>query len=66
MIKIDVEGMEMAVLGGASVLLRECQHATFLHVENNCKKTSRELIELLSGYDYHLYWDVRPLYNPDK
>ena len=66
MIKIDVEGMEIAVLTGATTLLRECQHATFLHVENNCKKNSRQLIQLLSRYDYDLFWDVHPLYNPDK
>ena len=46
-VKIDVEGMEVDVIMGGLDMLREC--SPVIHVENNCKKGSKELIEMLGG-----------------
>ena len=63
-IKIDVEGMEMAVLRGARRTLRQCRPV--LYVENNCKKDSPALIGLLDRMGYAQYWDLQPYFNPDN
>ena len=58
MIKIDVEGMEAAVIRGARETILRCGPMIF--AENEETKTSRELIELLWGLDYDCYWHVTP------
>ena len=63
-IKIDVEGMEIAVLRGARQTLRQCRPV--LYVENNCKKDSPPLIQLLDSMGYTQYWDLQPYFNPDN
>lgn len=62
LIKIDVEGMEAAVIGGAEALIR--RHRPILYVENDRKAKSAALIERLFGLGYALHWDLPPLDNP--
>ena len=61
-LKVDVEGMELNVLRGATNLLSRCH--PILYLENNCKFTSRPVIEFVSSLDYDLYWDIHPYFNP--
>ena len=61
MIKIDVEGMELAVLRGGNTLIRENRPVVF--VENNDAKRSAPLIDHLMSLGYSLYWHFSPFYN---
>jgi len=60
-IKIDVEGMELGVLRGATALLERLRPA--LYVENNRKEHSDELIRCIDSLGYTMYWHRPPLYN---
>ena len=64
LIKIDVEGMEQAVLEGSGSILKE--HQPILYVENDRGEKSGELIEWLLTNGYRLYWHLPPLFNPDN
>ncbi len=64
LIKIDVEGMEVDVLRGGERLLK--QFKPMLYVENDRIEKSKELIRLIAGFDYHMYWHFPPLFNPDN
>jgi FkbM family methyltransferase len=59
LVKIDVEGMEAEVLRGAAATLD--RHKPVLYVENAYVDRSPELIGLLQGYGYQLYWHL-PVY----
>jgi FkbM family methyltransferase len=61
LLKVDVEGMEEAVLRGAAETI--AQHRPILYVENDRIENSKALIELLFGYDYSLWWHKPPLFN---
>jgi hypothetical protein len=61
-IKIDVEGMERAVLAGAVATIARCK--PFLYVENDRADRSAELIRFLDRLGYAMYWHKPPLYNP--
>jgi FkbM family methyltransferase len=56
LIKIDVEGMEAAVIRGAAETMQRCGPVVFC--ENEDSRTSQELIELLWSLDYDCYWHV--------
>jgi len=61
LIKIDVEGFELAVLqGGAGVIARS---RPTLYVENDRADCSRELIRWLLDHGYRLWWHAPPLFN---
>jgi len=62
LIKIDVEGMELAVLKGADGLIRRFQPA--LYVENDRADRSDDLIRHVASLGYDLYWHRTPLFNP--
>ncbi|MBB72406.1 MAG: methyltransferase [Legionellales bacterium] len=64
LIKIDVEGMETAVLRGATKMIQ--QHNPVLFVENDRQEHSRELLETLFGFGYQLYWACTPYFNPNN
>ncbi|HEY8748982.1 MAG TPA: FkbM family methyltransferase [Tepidisphaeraceae bacterium] len=64
LIKIDVEGMELAVLRGAEALIRNC--SPILYVENNRPEHSEELIRFIRQLGFDLYWHEPPLFNPDN
>ncbi|MGE4221277.1 MAG: FkbM family methyltransferase [Alphaproteobacteria bacterium] len=60
-IKVDVEGMEIDVLRGASGTLRRFR--PLLYLENDRDRQSEALLTLLLGVGYRLYWHFPPLYN---
>lgn len=62
LIKIDVEGAEAQVLGGARDTIRRLR--PFLYVENDRKEKSAELIALIMEMGYRLWWHIAPLFNP--
>lgn len=64
LIKIDVEGMECAVLQGASETLTH--HKPVLYVENDRPRHSAELVRSLHDFGYTMYWHRPPLYNPQN
>jgi FkbM family methyltransferase len=64
LIKADVEGMETDVLRGASATI--AAHRPAIYVENDREENSAELIALIAGMRYDLYWHTPPLFNPDN
>src|SRR5205823_11592949 len=63
-IKVDVEGMEQAVLEGAAQTIASCQ--PFLYVENDRPDRSAALVAAIARMGYALYWHKPPLYNADN
>ena len=64
LIKLDVEGFELAALQGATQVIRRCRPT--LYVENDRADNSRELIEWLWAQEYRMWWHISPLYNEDN
>jgi FkbM family methyltransferase len=64
LLKIDVEGMELAVLKGAKDLIGRCKPV--LYVENDRKPKSDELVSLIASLGYRLFWHRPWMYNPDN
>jgi FkbM family methyltransferase len=69
LVKIDVEGFELAVLDGASALL---ETRPMLYVENQFylgpeqRAQSVALLHRLAGMDYQLWWHCPPLVEPSR
>ena len=61
-LKVDVEGMELAVLDGARSLIERTQ--PIIYVENNDAAKSPALIARLLDLRYHLFWHFSRFYNP--
>lgn len=64
LMKVDVEGAELAVLAGAKKLIE--RDRPFLYVENDRPQTSRELISFISELGYKLWWHVVPLFRANN
>lgn len=64
LVKIDVEGMEIDVLRGGLLLLK--QFKPVLYVENDRLDNSEDLIRFIASLNYRLYWHSPPLFNPDN
>ena len=64
LLKVDAEGMEAQVLSGAKSLI--AQHRPNLYVENDRREKSEELISLIQGLGYDLWWHLPRLFNPDN
>jgi FkbM family methyltransferase len=64
LIKIDVEGMERAVLAGAVNLI--ARFKPYLYVENDRPEQSADLIRFIDGLGYVMYWHLPPLFNPQN
>jgi FkbM family methyltransferase len=62
LIKIDVEGMEVEVLTGATATVRQLRPV--LYVENDRAERSRALITMLGELRYRAWWHFAGLYNP--
>lgn len=63
-IKVDVEGMELAVLRGGAELIQ--RHKPILYVENDREERKAELIRYIDSIGYDMYWHKPPLFNPDN
>ncbi|MBQ7514674.1 MAG: FkbM family methyltransferase [Schwartzia sp.] len=63
-IKIDVEGMELNVLKGATELIEHCQ--PIIYMEADRKEKNPALFAFLRSKGYHIYPHNPPLYNPDN
>src|SRR5258706_3868087 len=61
-IKIDVEGMEQAVVRGAQATL--ARHRPLLYVENDRPEHARALVSQLEALGYRLHWHLPPYFNP--
>jgi FkbM family methyltransferase len=64
LVKIDVEGMELAVLRGAVETIRA--RRPLVYVENDRGDRSPALIEALLALGYRLYWHLPPYYRRDN
>ena len=62
LVKVDVEGMEAAVLDGARAFL--ARYRPVLFVENDRESTSVPVLTRLLDLHYRVYWHVVPLFNP--
>lgn len=63
-LKIDVEGMEAAVLEGAEKLI--LKHKPIIYMENDQRKKSPALIRKVLDLGYKIWWHLPPLFNPDN
>jgi FkbM family methyltransferase len=63
-LKIDVEGMELQVLEGASSTIHSLRPV--MYVENDRKEKSHDLIQQLLTMGYALWWHVAPMYSPNN
>ncbi len=64
LIKIDVEGVETDVITGGKSIIKTYQ--PILYVENDRVGQSKQLIELIFGLDYKIWWHIPPLFNPEN
>jgi FkbM family methyltransferase len=63
-LKIDVEGFEPLVLRGArETILR---HRPAIYIENDRAQQQQEVISLIAGMGYRLYWHTPGLFDPDN
>jgi FkbM family methyltransferase len=62
LIKIDVEGFEPRVIRGAVETIRRCR--PILYVENDRAAQQQELIDLIAGFGYRLFWHTPSLFSP--
>ena len=64
LLKIDVEGMEISVIKGASELIKKFR--PIIYVENDRQDHSNEIIELLWSLNYKMNWHLPRLYNKNN
>lgn len=60
--KIDVEGMEQAVIRGAQRTIE--RHRPLLYVENDRPEHAAALVRQLESLDYALHWHLPSYFNP--
>ncbi len=63
-LKIDVEGMEIEVIKGASESIKKFK--PIMYVENDRVEKSKKLIDLIINLEYEIYFHNPPLYNPNN
>lgn len=62
LLKVDVEGFEPQVLRGARETIM--RHRPILYVENDRAANQDEVIRLMAGLGYRLYWHTPRLFDP--
>jgi len=62
LIKVDVQGMEPEVIRSASATM--ARHRPLIYAECDELHYARELIGILLGFDYDLYWHHVPYFSP--
>ncbi len=60
-LKVDVEGMEIDVLKGAHNTIST--YRPIMYLENDRQERSYELLNIVLGLDYSVYWHLPRLYN---
>lgn len=63
-LKVDVEGMEVEVLKGAQRLIDT--YRPLMYLENDRDDRSAELLGLVLGMDYAVFWHMPRLFNPEN
>ncbi len=63
-LKVDVEGMELAVLQGASKLIGRFRPV--IYIENDRQERAAALVRHLHSLDYKMYWHRPAYYNPNN
>jgi FkbM family methyltransferase len=61
LVKIDVEGMEAAVIRGAVETIKRCEPT--LYLENNGDESSK-VAEVLEAIGYRAFWSIGDYFNP--
>ena len=64
LMKIDVEGHELAVLQGAAKMIKK--HNPFIYFEAAETQDFPDIYNMLTSLSYKLYWTVIMNYNPDN
>ena len=64
LIKLDVEGLEVDVLNGASKIIES--YKPKLYIEFNSKEGKNDLLEKIYSLDYIPYWHVYTKHNPNN
>ncbi len=64
LVKIDVEGMEKAVVDGARETL--ARFKPLLYVENDRQDKAEDLIRTIDRLGYTMHWHTPPLFTPDN
>jgi FkbM family methyltransferase len=64
LIKIDVEGFEPRVIRGAIETIGRCR--PILYVENDRAAQQQEVIDLIAGLNYRMFWHLPLLFSPDN
>jgi FkbM family methyltransferase len=62
LIKVDVEGMEPAVLRGGRETIR--QRRPYLYIEASSVEPNKELFEEIFRLDYQAFWHISSYFNP--
>ncbi|HWI85486.1 MAG TPA: FkbM family methyltransferase [Sphingomonas sp.] len=62
LLKVDVEGFEAQVIRGARDTILRCR--PIIYIENDRADRQQELISLIAGLGYRLYWHTPALYDP--
>jgi FkbM family methyltransferase len=63
-LKVDVEGMEQAVLQGAANLISRAR--PILYVENDKKDQSDDLVRYIDSLDYNMFWHKTGYYSSNN
>jgi FkbM family methyltransferase len=64
LIKVDVEGMELDALKGATATISRLH--PILYVENDGRETSAGLIDFILGMGYRAWWHLPAYFNPEN
>ena len=63
-IKIDVEGMELAVLKGGTAIVEK--YRPMIYFENDRRELSKDILTWLFERKYKMWWHFPELYNPQN